>query len=209
MERIQTQVLILSADVVFARMLTLELEMQRLSVCCATEYDGVHGAEVVLLDLDSALPPPTDAYRHMIGFTVHSASAEDETRRLCSLILRRPFEMHLLRGEVLSLLSGNFDTGFYKGQAEGERMEFREERGAYHVLLPSGRRVLLSPKEYAVFELLLANRGKPVSRAQISERIGESSANKADVYICYLRKKIETPERRVIRTVRGKGYCLI
>ena len=204
----QTQVLILSADSVFARMLTIELEMQQLSVCCAAEYDGVCRADVVLLDLDSALPPPSDTYQHMIGFTSNASSAGDETKRLCSLILRRPFEMRLLRSEVRSLLSDRRDAHALERGGD-PLVQARESTGAFLVLLTDGRRVSLSPKEYAVFELLRANRGNPVSRAEISLRIGESSANKADVYICYLRRKIETPERRMIRTVRGKGYCMI
>jgi len=51
--------------------------------------------------------------------------------------------------------------------------------------------------------------GEPVSRERIAEGIGESSANKVDVYICYLRRKLEqVTGLRVIRTVRGKGYCV-
>ena len=203
------QVLILSADSVFARMLTIEMEMQQISACSAAEYDGVYRADVVLLDLDSALPPPHGTYRHMIGFTSNSFSAGDETRRRCSLVLRRPFEMRLLRSEIQSLLSIHPNEGAVDNGSKKTFAQSKETAGAFLVLLSDGRRVSLSPKEYAVFELLRANRGNPVSRSEISEKIGESCANKVDVYICYLRKKIETPEQRMIRTVRGKGYYLI
>ncbi len=68
----------------------------------------------------------------------------------------------------------------------------------------------LRPKETVVMNALLANRGRAVSREMLSELIGESSANKADVYICYLRRKIATvTERAIIKTVRGNGYKII
>jgi DNA-binding response OmpR family regulator len=65
----------------------------------------------------------------------------------------------------------------------------------------------LRPKEADIMSSLLANRGKAVSREALCERIGESSTNKTDVHVCYLRRKIATvTERAIIKTVRGKGY---
>ena len=56
-------------------------------------------------------------------------------------------------------------------------------------------------------QALLANRGTAVSREQLSAIIGESSTNKTDVHVCYLRRKIAThTDRPIIKTVRGKGY---
>lgn len=198
------QVWILSADDAFARMLTVEMEMQRLSVLCDADATSAHSAEIVLLDLDTALPPSVDRYRRMIGFTRRSATAADETRRLCSLVLRRPFELRRLREEVFSLLYAE------EGSVASRSVPMQlREHASRTVSLSDGRRVSLSPKEYAVLGLLLANRGTPVSREMIASEIGESSANKADVYICLLRKKLESPDRRMIVTVRGRGYQLI
>ena len=48
------------------------------------------------------------------------------------------------------------------------------------------------------------------SKEELLSCIGESAANKLEVYICYLRRKTETGDGyRLIRTVRGKGYCII
>ena len=201
------QVWILSADEAFARMLTVELEMLRLSVLCNADPQAAHSAEIVLLDLDTAFPPPVACYRRMIGFTRNSASAADETRRLCSLILRRPFELRRLREEVFSLLYD--DGGSSYTRPASMRIEAKAAESLYTVSLSDGRRVSLSPKEHAVLSLLVANRGMPISREAISKEIGESSANKADVYICLLRKKLESADRRVILTVRGRGYQLL
>lgn len=197
------QVFILSADALFSRMLMLELKMQRLDVACAAEPKALQYADVVLLDLDSALPPTPDRYRSMIGFSRRAAASGDEIWRLCSLILRRPFEMKRLRDEVLFLLYDDAE----RDRAQRRPTAFEEIEGRVH--LSDGRQISLSPKEYAVFRLLKAHRGTPVSRERISEEIGESSANKAEVYICMLRRKLESGDVRMIKTVRGKGYCLI
>jgi DNA-binding response OmpR family regulator len=76
-----------------------------------------------------------------------------------------------------------------------------------------GEPVSLTPREYSLLELLLRNKARVVSRSTIVETIWgydtEITDNTLDVFIRSLRSKIElegTP--RLIRTVRGVGYCL-
>ena len=203
------QVLILSSDEVFARMLAVELEMQRLTVLCAASATAAHRSELVLLDLDSALPPPADCYRYMIGFSRDSEGEGEEIRRMCSLILRRPFEMRQLREEVLSLLENGERSPARASSGYTVLGIFKNEDAGGSARLSDGRQISLSPKEYSVLRLLMEHRGKVISREAISAAIGESSANKADVYICFLRKKLESSEVRLIQTVRGTGYTLL
>jgi len=71
----------------------------------------------------------------------------------------------------------------------------------------------LSMKEFALLELLLRRRGEALSRGQLLEgawELGfESRSNLVDVYVRYLRDKIDRPfGRRSIETVRGIGYRL-
>jgi two-component system OmpR family response regulator len=71
----------------------------------------------------------------------------------------------------------------------------------------------LSTKEFALLELLLRRRGEALSRGQLLEgawELGfESRSNLVDVYVRYLRDKIDRPfGRRSIETVRGIGYRL-
>ena len=202
----RTQVMIISTDAVFSRMLELEFRLRRITAAVRAEADGSE-ADVVLLDLDTATPPPSECYRHMIGFTRASVLAGDEALRACSLILRRPFEMRQLRDEVLTLLDETVETE--KTHDVYAKTDDMGQGSDCTVRLSDGRVVRLAPREYAVFSLLKAHRGEPVSREAIAEVIGESSANKVDVYVCYLRKKLETPTRRLIKTVRGAGYCLL
>jgi two-component system, OmpR family, response regulator len=71
----------------------------------------------------------------------------------------------------------------------------------------------LSAKEFALLELMLRRRGQALSRAQLLEGawdLGyESRSNLVDVYVRYLRDKIDRPfGRQSIETVRGVGYRL-
>jgi DNA-binding response OmpR family regulator len=71
----------------------------------------------------------------------------------------------------------------------------------------------LTPREYALLEYLAMHAGQVVSRTDIWEHIYEfnssASSNVVDVYIGYLRKKIERPDGpSLINTVRGRGYTL-
>ena len=73
-----------------------------------------------------------------------------------------------------------------------------------------GRRVELSAKEFELLELLARNPGKVFSRFEIEEKVWPEytgGSNVVDVYIGYLRRKLEEGgERRLIHTVRGVGY---
>lgn len=75
-----------------------------------------------------------------------------------------------------------------------------------------GRRVELSAKEFELLELLARNPGKVFSRFEIEEKVWPEytgGSNVVDVYIGYLRRKLEEGgERRLIHTVRSVGYVL-
>jgi two-component system copper resistance phosphate regulon response regulator CusR len=69
----------------------------------------------------------------------------------------------------------------------------------------------LSPKEFSLLEFLMRNEGRPVSRNTIVEQVWklhfDSMTNVVDVYINYLRRKVDSGHNHaLIRTVRGIGY---
>jgi DNA-binding response OmpR family regulator len=77
----------------------------------------------------------------------------------------------------------------------------------------AGRRIELTPKEYALLEYLAANPGRVFSRTMIIEHVWDQSfeglTNIVDVYVRHLRGKIDDPFAvKLIRTVRGVGYGL-
>jgi two-component system, OmpR family, response regulator len=84
---------------------------------------------------------------------------------------------------------------------------------AAHAVTRSGRQVELSAREFALLEFLMRHPGEVVSRTVILEHVWDYSydglSNVVDVYVGYLRRKLEQPfGRTLIRTVRGVGYVL-
>ncbi len=84
---------------------------------------------------------------------------------------------------------------------------------ATHLVTRGGKEISLSAKEYALLEYLMYNRGIVLSREKIENHIWafdyEGGTNVVDVYISYLRKKIDDGyDVKLIHTVRGKGYVL-
>src|SRR5687767_793145 len=77
----------------------------------------------------------------------------------------------------------------------------------------AGKRISLTSKEYALLEYLAANAGRVLSRTMIIEHVWDQSfqglTNIVDVYVRHLRTKIDDLQpTKLIRTVRGAGYCL-
>jgi two-component system copper resistance phosphate regulon response regulator CusR len=77
----------------------------------------------------------------------------------------------------------------------------------------AGKRIDLTSKEYSLLEYLAAHAGRVLSRTMIIEHVWDESfeglTNIVDVYVRHLRTKVdETHDRKLIRTVRGVGYCL-
>lgn len=75
------------------------------------------------------------------------------------------------------------------------------------------REISLSAKEYALLEYMMLNSGVVLSREKIEDHIWnfdyEGGTNVVDVYISYLRKKIDEGEKtKLIHTVRARGYVL-
>jgi two-component system, OmpR family, copper resistance phosphate regulon response regulator CusR len=80
-----------------------------------------------------------------------------------------------------------------------------------HTVQRAGRSIDLSPKEFALLEFLMMHRGQAVSRSAIVEQVWklnfDTMTNVVDVYINYLRRKIDSGhDHALIRTVRGVGY---
>ena len=75
----------------------------------------------------------------------------------------------------------------------------------------NGRLIELSPREYAVLEYLMRHPNQVLTRTQIGEHVWNfdfyNESNVVDVYIGYLRRKVDKGERMsLFHTVRGVGY---
>ncbi|MCY7400457.1 MAG: response regulator transcription factor [Nocardioides sp.] len=76
-----------------------------------------------------------------------------------------------------------------------------------------GTIIALTPREYGLLEHLMRHRGDVVTKTEILESVWdahyEGDPNVVEVYVGYLRRKIDVPfERQAIQTVRGMGYRL-
>ena len=80
-----------------------------------------------------------------------------------------------------------------------------------HAVQRAGRSIDLSPKEFALLEFLMRHEGQAVTRSAIVEQVWklnfDTMTNVVDVYINYLRRKVDSGyDRPLIRTIRGVGY---
>ncbi len=77
----------------------------------------------------------------------------------------------------------------------------------------AGKTINLSAKEYAILEYMIRHKGAVLSRTQLEDHIWNydyaGGSNVVDVYIAYLRKKIDAGfEKKLIHTIRGAGWVL-
>jgi DNA-binding response OmpR family regulator len=124
--------------------------------------------------------------------------------------LPKPFDYHELLARIKALL---------------RRATLRADEVAMHAgdltvdpltrqVTRAGRSISLTAKEYALLDYLIRNAGRAVSRDQISEQVWKQpfdpASNIVDVYVSYLRQKIDDPALGppLVQTVRGTGYML-
>ncbi|OPY63356.1 MAG: Transcriptional regulatory protein CusR [Syntrophorhabdaceae bacterium PtaU1.Bin034] len=122
--------------------------------------------------------------------------------------LTKPFAFSELLARVRTILRrgpGRLPDNIHIADLEVDFARHRAARG--------GRRLELSPKEFAVLWLLARHQGEVLGRTVISEQVWDinfdSDANVVDVAIRRLRRKVDDPfPSKLIHTVRGVGYVL-
>ena len=120
--------------------------------------------------------------------------------------LRKPFSMVVLLARIRALARrGGAAAGkvLCVGDLKLDMASKRVERGGSHIEL--------TPREYALLEYLMLRRGIALTKAQLLEHVWGArfmgSENVVEVYIGYLRKKLDGSGRTsLIETVRGVGY---
>jgi two-component system OmpR family response regulator len=122
--------------------------------------------------------------------------------------LVKPFDF----GELLARLRALVRRGPTERPAVIKIGDLRIDPAA-HVVTRFDRQIELTGREFAVLEFLARNAGSVVTRTALLEHVWDEnyygSTNVVDVYVGYLRKKLERPfDRRLIRTVRGVGFLL-
>jgi DNA-binding response OmpR family regulator len=214
-------ILVAEDDLPVAKFLSSGLEGERYDVRLATD-----GTEVLrllvdgpcdLLVLDLNLPGisglevlqrvRSERPRLPVLILTGSARVEDRVSGLDSGAddyLTKPFAFSELVARIRALLRRMpFEPVLHNMDLELDRVG--------RVVHRNGRTIELTPKEFALLEYLMLNAGQNVSRSSIIQHVWKLSSdtmtNVVDVYINYLRKKIDSDgSARLIHTVRGAGY---
>lgn len=184
------EVCILSAEEAFARMLLLELEDRGLHAAHASslEVAATTEADCYLIDADAFSFTPRTGRAVLYGRQLADAGSP-------CVQLHRPF---LLRSLHAAVSGGSRERGL--ALAEGECAAFLD-----------GERISLTEREYACLSCLYRANGAPVSRAQLLADVwgeGETDPGVVNVYLHYLRKKLERRGKKMIYAIRGRGYAL-
>jgi DNA-binding response OmpR family regulator len=84
---------------------------------------------------------------------------------------------------------------------------------ATHACRRGDKEIALSPREFSLLEFLMRRAGQLTSKAEILDHVWdfgfEGDDNIVEVYVRYLRRKIDLPfHRQAIETIRGAGYRL-
>ncbi len=217
------RLLVAEADASLAEFLQTRLQQEHFAVQLASTGDQISKFsekslfDLILLDLNLPGVPGTDYLRQLqtrwpeapVVLLSSASSVEERIKGLdagADDIIQKPFAWSELAARIRAVLRRR-----NRPSREVFQFEDLEVNRVSHAVRRAGRAVELSPKEYALLEFLLRNPGHPVTRAAIIEEVwrihGDSITNVVDVYINYLRRKIDTgADHPLIRTIRGVGY---
>jgi two-component system OmpR family response regulator len=122
--------------------------------------------------------------------------------------LSKPFSFDELSARLRALTRRTVTERPTVLEAAGLRLD-----PAAHTVTRAEHSIDLSPKEFSLLEMFMRSPGKVITRTELLEHVWDfaydGTSNVIDVYIRYLRSKIDRPfGRDSIETVRGVGYRL-
>jgi two-component system copper resistance phosphate regulon response regulator CusR len=124
--------------------------------------------------------------------------------------LVKPFEFKELLARIKVLNRRGKDIPYHKTTLTFADVEMKLDS---KVFTRSGKKIDLTPKEFALMEYFIRHQGRVISKSEIAEKVWdinfETSTNVIEVYINYLRNKMDKPfGKKLIHTMFGSGYIL-
>ncbi|TPD65396.1 response regulator transcription factor [Flavobacterium microcysteis] len=221
-------ILVIEDDQRVAELIQRGLEEQGFAITLA--YDGLSGKKLALqndYDLiitDIILPKMDgiDVCRHIretkpdipIIMLTALGTTDDKVEGFdagADDYLVKPFEMRELLVRIRALLKRNTKTA----NNTGFIVRFADLEMNLHtkIVKRDGQEISLTPKEFKLLEYLMHNPERVLSRVEIAEKVWDThfdtGTNFIDVYINYLRKKIDKDfDKKLIHTKSGMGFIL-
>lgn len=124
--------------------------------------------------------------------------------------LTKPFEFKELLARIKALSRRHKESGTLNSTIRFSDIELNLlTKECYR----GPKKIDLTPKEFALMEYLIRNKGRTVSKSEIAEKVWdinfETTSNVVEVYVNYLRNKVDKPfPTKLIHTVFGQGYIL-
>ena len=124
--------------------------------------------------------------------------------------LTKPYEFKELLARVKALSRRGKDSSLVKSILSFAGIEMNLLAKEF---FRDGTKIELTPKEFSLMEYFILNQGRAISKVEIAEKVWdiyfETSSNVVEVYVNYLRNKMDKPfQRKLIHTVFGVGYIL-
>ncbi|MBQ9511135.1 MAG: winged helix-turn-helix transcriptional regulator [Clostridia bacterium] len=196
-----TRVYLLLDDKIFADMLKTELSENGSVIL--TDAENIITPCALITDADNVgkISLPRENCHVVV---IESSNKPCHALPPTAIVMRRPFETEKL---LSTLFSNNEKTApKLRSRSPAELICYD---GVKRTVSLGESTVKLSKKEYALFEFLFSKRGSVVARGEIFNAVwgGQGAENVVDVYVCYLREKLEGAFGvNLIKTHRGKGY---
>lgn len=125
--------------------------------------------------------------------------------------ITKPFSLEEVVARLRVILRRTATTA---QQSEGSRLGFSdiELDEETHEVWKAGELVSLSPTEFALLRYFVINAGTVLSKPRILEQVWNydfgGDVNVVELYVSYLRRKVDTGPKRLLHTLRGVGYVL-
>ena len=219
------RVLIMEGSVPLARLLANGMVAEALAVDVTNNLDaamsqlGTESYDLLVLDLDL---PDMDGLKLLADLRLSRPSvrilALSGRAGIDSLVaaldqgaddyLPKPFSLIEMMARVRALRRRSHSGSIQVFESKRDQVVLNREQCQAQ---RGGRVIDLTPREFTLLEYLMQNAGKTLSRALLTQEVwnmpAETNTNIVDVYIKYLRDKLDGDHSiKLIRTIRGMGY---